>query len=102
MSGGLKTAAPLLAVLLVVAFQVWKRVKHKPGVRDVVDPLKLKLPVFGPLLQKIALARFARNLGTMMKSGVPILQALEIVVDDDGQRRHRAGDHGRPGERPDR
>ena len=75
MSGGLKTGGPLLAVLLVVGLQVWKRVKHKPGVRDVVDPLKLKLPVFGPLLQKIALARFARNLGTMMKSGVPILQA---------------------------
>ena len=49
-----------------------------------LDPLKLKLPVFGPLFQKIALARFARNLGTMMTSGVPILQSLDIVASTTG------------------
>lgn len=79
MSAGLKTGGPAIVVLIIVALQVWKRIKRKPQVRNVVDPLKLKVPVFGGLLQKIALARFARNLGTMMKSGVPILQALEIV-----------------------
>ena len=42
------------------------------------------MPVFGPLFQKIALARFARNLGTMMGSGVPILQSLDIVADTTG------------------
>jgi type IV pilus assembly protein PilC len=52
----------------------------KPEVRNVLDPIKLKVPVFGNLFQKIALARFARNLGTMMKSGVPILQSLDIVA----------------------
>ncbi len=52
--------------------------------RGVVDPAKLKIPVFGPLFQKVALARFARNLGTMMKSGVPILQSLDIVADTTG------------------
>ena len=56
----------------------------RPQVRNVVDPLKLKLPVFGELFQKIALTRFARNLGTMMKSGVPILQSLDIVADTTG------------------
>ncbi len=79
MSEGLRTGGPILVVVLVVALQVWKRIKRKEQVRNVVDPLKLKLPVFGGLIQKIALARFARNLGTMMKSGVPILQSLEIV-----------------------
>ena len=47
--------------------------------RKVVDPIKLKLPVFGQLMTKIAIARFTRNFSTMMKSGVPILQALSIV-----------------------
>jgi type IV pilus assembly protein PilC len=46
--------------------------------------LKLKTPVFGLLFSKIALSRFARNLGTMMSSGVPILQSLDIVADTTG------------------
>jgi type IV pilus assembly protein PilC len=46
--------------------------------------LKLKLPVFGLLFQKLALARFSRNLGTLLASGVPILQSLEIVSDTTG------------------
>jgi type IV pilus assembly protein PilC len=49
-----------------------------------VDPLKLKAPVFGPLFQKVALSRFSRNLGTMIRSGVPILQALDIVGETSG------------------
>ncbi len=79
MSAGLRTGGPVLVVLIVVALQVWKRIKRKPQVRNVVDPLKLKMPVFGVLIQKIALGRFARNLGTMMSAGVPILQSLDIV-----------------------
>ena len=55
-----------------------------PGVRNFVDPLKLKLPVFGELFQKIALSRFTRNLGTMLRAGVPILQSLEIVAETTG------------------
>ena len=42
------------------------------------------MPVFGKLFQKIALSRFSRNLGTMMRSGVPILQSLDIVADTTG------------------
>ncbi len=52
--------------------------------RDFVDPLKLKLPVFGKLFQKIALARFSRNLGTLLRSGVPILASLDIIADTTG------------------
>jgi type IV pilus assembly protein PilC len=80
----LKVAIVPLIVALVVAVKVWGKIKRKPRVRDVVDPLKLKLPVFGELLRKIALTRFARNLGTMMKSGVPILQSLDIVAETTG------------------
>lgn len=70
---------PILIVSLVVFSVWWGRNKHQPRVREVVDPLKLKMPVFGPLMTKIAIARFTRNFGTMMRSGVPILQALSIV-----------------------
>ncbi len=67
-------------VIALVAFSIWwGKNKHRPEVRNVVDPLKLKAPVFGQLAKKIAIARFTRNFGTMMKSGVPILQALSIV-----------------------
>jgi type IV pilus assembly protein PilC len=84
MSEILKKFFPVLIVLMVVGFVVWGKVKRKEQVRNVVDPMKLKMPVFGPLFQKIALARFARNLGTMMHSGVPILQSLDIVADTTG------------------
>ena len=84
LSAALKFIIVPLVVGVIAGLAVWKRVKHKRGVRDVVDPLKLRLPVFGDLFRKIALARFARNLGTMMKSGVPILQSLDIVAETTG------------------
>ena len=84
LSGLMKILAPLGVVGLVVFAVVWPKVKLKPEVRNVLDPIKLKIPVFGSLFQKIALARFARNLGTMMKSGVPILQSLDIVSSTTG------------------
>ena len=84
LSGVLKATFPILLVLGIAGVVVWGKVKRRDEVRNFVDPLKLKLPVFGGLFQKIALARFARNLGTMIHSGVPILQSLEIVADTTG------------------
>lgn len=52
--------------------------------RYLVDRIKLNLPLFGQLTQKTAIARFARTLGTLMSSGVPVLQALNIVRDTAG------------------
>ena len=46
----------------------------------------LKMPMFGPLIRKVAVARFTRTLGTMISSGVPILEALEIVAKSAGNR----------------
>ncbi len=80
----LKTFMPFIVILLIIGLILWKKYKNTPRVRDVVDPLKLKAPVFGPLFQKIALSRFSRNLGTMIHSGVPILQSLDIVADTTG------------------
>jgi type IV pilus assembly protein PilC len=80
----LKVGFPVLIILAIAGVIVWNKIKHKDGVRNFVDPLKLKVPVFGMLFQKVAIARFARNLGTMMSSGVPILQSLEVVADTTG------------------
>lgn len=76
--------APLLLVSIVGAGFWWKFNKRAEPVRKVVDTLKLKLPVFGMLLTKVAVARFARNFSTMMASGVPIMQSLSIVGDTSG------------------
>jgi type IV pilus assembly protein PilC len=84
LSHWMKFLLPAMIILTIFGLTVWKRVKHEERVRKVVDPLKLKVPVFGMLFRKVALARFARNLGTMIRSGVPILQALDIVADTTG------------------
>ncbi len=74
-----------IAVVLIVAFGLWWRAnKNSAAVRRRVDPIKLKIPVFGPLLTKIAVARFSRNFANMIGAGVPILQALKIVGETSG------------------
>jgi type IV pilus assembly protein PilC len=56
-----------------------RRLRRSPALRLAVDRLKLRLPVFGSLFTKIAVSRFARNLGTLLGVGVPVMQALDIV-----------------------
>jgi type IV pilus assembly protein PilC len=84
LSHAMKFILPVGIIAAVGGFIVWGRIKHQDNVRSVVDPVKLKMPVFGPLAAKIALSRFTRNLGTMLRSGVPILQSLDIVGDTAG------------------
>jgi len=84
LSNFLKIAIVPLIIVAMVGMVIWTRVKHTERVREFIDPLKLKMPVFGNLFRKIALARFCRNLGTMLSSGVPILQSLDIVADTSG------------------
>jgi type IV pilus assembly protein PilC len=79
MSNTLKFLAPVIVIALAVFTYWWRRHKRDEKVRNFVDPLKLKAPIFGGLAQKIAISRFTRNLGTMVHSGVPILQALDIT-----------------------
>lgn len=66
-----------IVILVVIAFRMFVRTRIG---RRLYDRLKLKLPVFGALNHKIALARFSRTLSTLLSSGVPILQALETVA----------------------
>ena len=70
---------PLLIVGAIGGALWWNAKKNTEAVRRRVDPLKLKLPVFGPLNTKIAVARFTRSLSMMLRSGVPLLNALSIV-----------------------
>ncbi len=70
---------PVMIVAAVIGWIWWSRNKNTEAVRKRVDPLKLRMPVFGPLNTKIAVARFARSLAMMLNAGVPLIQALAIV-----------------------
>jgi type IV pilus assembly protein PilC len=73
-------------VILAVGAMIYafKRYRGTQKGRKQTDALLLKLPIFGDLLKKTAVARFTRTLGTMISSGVPILDALEIVARTSG------------------
>ncbi|HEV8565311.1 MAG TPA: type II secretion system F family protein [Actinomycetota bacterium] len=66
---------------MVVAFKKWIATE---GGRKRWDVIKLKMPIFGVLVHKTALARFSRTLAALVRSGVPILESLEIVSDTAG------------------
>ena len=63
--------------VIVFALKAWY--KTDTGHR-LIDGMQLKLPIFGPILKKIAIARFSRTLSTLLSSGVPILESLEITA----------------------
>ena len=94
--------APVLTVGGIAFTIWWRKNKREERVRRVVDPMRLKLPVFGMLMRKVAVARFTRNFATMTGAGVPILQSLGIVGDTSGnwvieQALHRVQDSVRSG-----
>ena len=84
LSDFMKIAAPVFVVVGFFFSLWWSKHKHEESIRNRVDPLKLKAPIFGPLAQKVAISRFTRNFGTMIRAGVPILQALDIVAATSG------------------
>ena len=80
-----KILVPLGIVLFVAGFIGYKKMRERsPDFRLRTDQAKLKVPVFGGLFQKIALSRFVRTLGLLLRAGVPVLQALDIVSDTSG------------------
>jgi type IV pilus assembly protein PilC len=70
-------------ILFTVAF---KKFYGTPRGQDLADDFVLKIPVFGELLRKVAVAKFTRTMGTMLASGVAILEALDIVAKTAGNR----------------
>ena len=72
-----------IPIALAIAFVAFTR---NPRGKELWHAFVLKAPLFGPLARKVAVARFTRTLGTMLSSGVPILDALEIVAKSAGNR----------------
>ncbi len=66
----------LIAAGLYLLFNFWKNGRRG---RMVLDRIKLRLPLFGPLVRKIAVVRFSRTLATLVSSGAPLIESLKIV-----------------------
>jgi type IV pilus assembly protein PilC len=71
----------IVILMAVGARFFFRRYKKTPAGRASLDAIKLKIPIFGTLFHKTALSRFSSTAGMLMRSGVPILQALDIVAD---------------------
>jgi type IV pilus assembly protein PilC len=69
-----------IIVALVIFVFLFRRFYRTERGRSLVDNLILKLPIFGMLIRKVAVSKFTRTLGTMISSGVPILDSLDIVA----------------------
>jgi type IV pilus assembly protein PilC len=72
------------AIGVVTFFVALKLITRTKLGRRLFDKLKLNMPVLGPVISKVAISRFTRTLGTLVSSGVPILQALTIVKETSG------------------
>jgi type IV pilus assembly protein PilC len=79
-SNGLVRFMPFILVGIGVAAFAFRAYYNSPNGRRVIDAITLKLPVLGPLMRKIAVARFCRTLSTLLASGVSILEALDITA----------------------
>jgi type IV pilus assembly protein PilC len=76
---------PLVLGLLIGGSIFYKRkMLASPEFRLAVDKLKLRMPVFGTLFQKLAMSRFSRSLGLLLNVGVPVMQALAVVGETTG------------------
>jgi type IV pilus assembly protein PilC len=69
---------------IIALFAGYKFASRSTGGRAIIDRCKLHVPLFGDLIRKTAISRFSRTLGTLVTSGVPILQALNITRDTTG------------------
>lgn len=78
----------IVVIILVIAmFFASRQALRVPSIQLAWDGYILRMPVFGPLLLKVAVSKFTRTFATLVKSGVPILSALEIVAKTSGNKR---------------
>ena len=75
---------PIVVIVIVALVVIIKLLAKTTGGRYALDKFKLNAPVFGTLISKNSISRFTRTLGTLMSSGVPVLQALNIVKETVG------------------
>lgn len=83
-SGFLQNYWPVLVALMIGLLLGLTQLYKKPKYRLIFDMLVLRVPVFGVLTKKIAIARFSRTLGTLLRGGVSIINALEVVKNTTG------------------
>jgi type IV pilus assembly protein PilC len=81
-----KKFAPIVVPLIAVGLYTFNKWKKTEKGADAMDAFYLKTPVFGVLIQKVAVARFSRTLSQLVTSGVPILAGLDIVAKATGNR----------------
>ncbi|HEX2241537.1 MAG TPA: type II secretion system F family protein [Actinomycetota bacterium] len=85
LSKAAKFILPISIVVIIASFITYKRLRaNSAGARLRFDQVKLKIHIFGELFRKVALSRFSRTLGLLLRAGVPVLQALDIVADSTG------------------
>jgi type IV pilus assembly protein PilC len=84
LSHGFVTYLPFIIVATLIGVGAFIYFYRTPGGRRAVHSTVLKMPIIGPTLRKIAVARFTRTLGTLLQSGVPILDALDICARTSG------------------
>jgi general secretion pathway protein F len=78
-SGLLQSFWWLIGLALLSGIVVVRHSKKRPGFNYYWDKMRLRIPIIGPINQKIAIARFGRTLGSLLKSGVPLISALQIT-----------------------
>jgi type IV pilus assembly protein PilC len=76
----------IILIGLLGCFYLFRQWLKTENGRKIFDTNALRLPLFGPLLRKVSVAKFTRTLGTLVKSGVPILQAMETVAQTSGNK----------------
>ena len=81
-----KSYLPIVIAIVIFLVIVGQRYYKTENGRRRIDDMMLKFPIFGELLRKVAIARFARTLGTLVSSGVPILESLNIVAGASGNK----------------
>ena len=85
LSGAAKFLVPIAIAVAVISTIAYKRTRAaNANFRFTTDSIKLKIPIFGDLFQKVALSRFTRTLALLLRAGVPVLQALDIVAESTG------------------
>lgn len=73
-----------LVIVIVIFIMWWNKNKHRESIRRTIDPIKMKAPIFGKLVQKITIARFSQNFGALLAAGLPLMQVLDIVGSTSG------------------
>jgi len=86
MSDMVKSKVIYIIIAIVIFVFAYKKFASTDRGRAIIDDLVLKFPVFGDLLRKVAVSKFTRTMGTMLASGVAILEALDIVAKTAGNK----------------